>query len=64
MSFEKEDIKVVTHGDTAVASYRFMVRIQGEGIDIQRRYRNTDVWLKRNDRWQIIGGHLSTLDPQ
>ena len=63
-SIDKEDMKVVTHGDTAVASYRFTVKIQGEGIDVNRRYRTTDVWLKRENIWQIIGGHVSSLDPQ
>src|SRR5262245_47572919 len=46
VSFDKEDIKVVTHGDTAVSSYRFIIRIQGENVDIVRRYRRTMVWLK------------------
>jgi ketosteroid isomerase-like protein len=64
MSFDKEDIKVVTYGDTAVTSYRFMIRVKGEGVDIQRRYRRTMVWLKRQNTWQIIGGHMSSLDPQ
>lgn len=63
-SIDTEDMRVVTHGDTAVACYRFTVQIQGDGIDIKRRYRNTDVWLKRDDIWQIIGGHVSSLDPQ
>ena len=63
-SIDKEDIKVVTHGDTAVASYRFVVRLQGEGMDLHRRYRTTDVWLKREGRWQVIGGHMASLDPQ
>ena len=49
-SIDKEDMKVVTHGDTAVASYRFTVKIQGEGIDVNRRYRTTDVWLKRENK--------------
>ena len=64
MSFDKEDIKVVTHGDTAVTSCRFMQRIQGEGMDISRRYRTTTVWLKRENQWQIIAGHTASLDPQ
>jgi Domain of unknown function (DUF4440) len=29
-SLDNEDIKVVTYGDTAVSSYRFVVRIQGD----------------------------------
>jgi ketosteroid isomerase-like protein len=63
-SIDKEDIKVVTHGDTAIASYRFVVRVQGEGMDIHRRYRTTNVWLKRAGQWQVIGGHMASLDPQ
>jgi len=63
-SIDKEDIKVATHGDTAVASYRYVVRVQGEGMDLHRRYRTTDVWLKRDGQWQVIGGHMASLDPQ
>ena len=63
-SFDKEDIKVVTHADTAVTSYRFLVRIQGDGIDINRRYRTTNVWIKRENSWQVVAGHTASLDPQ
>lgn len=64
MSFDKEDFKIVAHGDTVVTSCRFSHRIQGEGMDIQRRYRTTTVWLKRGNQWQIIAGHTASLDPQ
>ena len=64
VSFDKEDIKVVTHGDTAATSYRVIIRIQGEGVDIQRRYRRTVVWLKRSNVWQVIAGQMASLDPQ
>jgi ketosteroid isomerase-like protein len=64
MSFDKEDFKIVTHGDTVVTSCRFSHRIQGEGMDVQRRYRTTTVWLKRGNQWQIIAGHTASLDPQ
>jgi ketosteroid isomerase-like protein len=63
-SFDKEDMKVVSHGDTAVTSYRFMIRFQGDGLDVNRRYRRTLVWLKREGQWQVIAGHMSSLDPQ
>ena len=64
LSFDKEDIKVVTHGDTAATSYRVIIRIQGEGLDIHHRYRRTVVWLKRGNCWQIIAGQMASLDPQ
>ena len=46
------------------AGYRFVVRIQGEGVDVHRRYRTTNVWLKRGNQWQIIAGQMASLDPQ
>ena len=32
MAAENEDMKVVTHGDTAVANYRFVVTVNGPNI--------------------------------
>jgi ketosteroid isomerase-like protein len=64
VSFDKEDIKVVTYGDIGVSAYRFIIRIQDERLDILRRYRRTMVWRKQGDRWQVIAGHMASLDPQ
>jgi ketosteroid isomerase-like protein len=65
MSAENEDMKVAAHGDTAIASYRFIVNCKGPNIDLHRRYRVTNVWTKREDRWQIVAQHLSfVLDPK
>jgi ketosteroid isomerase-like protein len=62
-SYDKEDIKVVVHGDTAVTSYRFVVRIEAEAKDINRRYRTTNVWVKRQGDWQVVAAHTANLDP-
>jgi ketosteroid isomerase-like protein len=65
MSAENEDMKVVAHGDTAIASYRFIVKCKGPNIDLHRRYRVTDIWTKRSSRWQVVAQHLSfVLDPK
>lgn len=61
-SFDKEDIRVVAHGDTAVTSYRFIVTIQRDGQETKRRYRTTNVWMKRAPGWQVIAGHTASLD--
>jgi ketosteroid isomerase-like protein len=61
-SFDKEDIRVVTHGDTAVTSYRFIVTIQNDGQETKRRYRTTNVWMKRQPGWQVMAGHTASLD--
>ena len=64
-SYEKEDLKIVMLGDTAVTSYRFVVKMKGEGIDVHRRYRTTNVWGKRNGSWQVVAAHTAfVLDPK
>ena len=61
-SYDKEDIKTVSHGDVAISSYRFVVKIKGDGIDVNRRYRTTNVWMKRQGRWQVIAAHTASLE--
>jgi ketosteroid isomerase-like protein len=61
-SYDKEDIKLVSHGDVAISSYRFIVKIKGEGIDVNRRYRTTNVWMKCQAGWQVIAAHTASLD--
>ena len=61
-SFEKEDIRVVAHSDTAVTSYRFIVTIQNNGQETKRRFRTTNVWMKREPGWQVMAGHTASLD--
>jgi ketosteroid isomerase-like protein len=64
-SYEKEDLKTIVLGDTAITSYRFVVRMKGPGVDVHRRYRTTNVWAKRNGTWQIVAAHTAlVLDPK
>lgn len=65
MSADNEDMKVATYGDTAVACYRFVVDVKGENLDIHRKYRTTNVWVRRQGRWQIVAVHMAlVLDPK
>lgn len=59
MAAENEDMKVVTHGDTAVANYRFVVTVKGPNIRAHHRYRVTNIWMKRDGRWQIVAAHTA-----
>jgi ketosteroid isomerase-like protein len=62
---EKDDAKVMALGDTAIANYRFVVTFKGPNLDQRRRYRTTDVWTKRDGRWQIVAAHTAfVLAPQ
>ena len=65
MSANNEDMKVVRHGDTAIANYRFVVTAKGPNLNVHHRYRATNVWMKRDGRWQIVAAHMAfVLDPQ
>ncbi|HEU4935625.1 MAG TPA: hypothetical protein VFT39_04160 [Vicinamibacterales bacterium] len=34
-------------------------------LNLHRRYRTTNVWAKRDGRWQIVAAHMAfVLDPQ
>lgn len=61
-SYEKSDIKVVAHGDTAVTSWRFVITIENNGQQTTRAYRTTNVWMKRQPGWQVIAGQTASLE--
>jgi len=61
VSYEKDDVTAVRHGDTAVTSFRFGVKVRADGKDVIRRYRTTNVWMKQNGGWQVIAAHTATL---
>jgi len=60
-TYDKADIKVVAHGDTAVTSWRFVITIENNGEQTSRAYRTTNVWMKRQPGWQVIAGHTASL---
>ncbi len=65
VSTENQDMKIVSHGEAAITNYRFVVNIKRPGLDAQYRYRTTNVWMKREGRWQIVAAHMAfVLDPK
>lgn len=64
-SYTKEDLKIVGQQDAAVTSYRFVVKIAGGKVNVNRAYRTTNVWMKRSGRWQVVAAHTAfVLDPK
>ena len=59
--YDKDDLKVRAFGDTAVSSYRMAAEATFEGKEIKRQLCITNVWLKRNDEWQIVARHTASL---
>ena len=61
VAYDKDEIRAVRHGDTAVASVRFGVTIRNDGQEVVRRYRTTNVWMKRPGGWQVVAAHTAAL---
>lgn len=60
--YDKEDINVRVFDDTAVTSYRVHARAEHEGTSIDQRFRITNVWLKRQGRWQVVARHTAIIE--
>lgn len=59
--YDKDDLKVRAFGDTAVSSYRMAAEATFEGREIKRQLCVTNVWMKRNEQWQIVARHTASL---
>ena len=61
VGYDKDDLRIVRHGDTAVCSFRFAIRIRAEGNEVTRQYRTTNVWMRRTGAWQVVAAHTATM---
>jgi ketosteroid isomerase-like protein len=61
-SMHVDELKVRTYGDTAVALGMDTSKATYDGKDISGQFRWTDVFVKRNGRWQAVASHLSRVD--
>lgn len=59
--YDKDDLKVRAFGDTAVSSYRMTAEATFDGQELKRQLCITNVWMKRNDAWQIVARHTASL---
>ena len=56
-----DDLKVRIYGDTAVVNGRTTEKIQAGSKELVIQYRRTDVFVKRNARWQCVSFHGSRI---
>lgn len=58
---KKDDLKVRIYGDTAIAIYRLTQNMTYKGHDASGAYRSTDIFVKRDGQWQMVGWHTSKM---
>ena len=65
ISYEVDEIKVAIYGNTAVVTGRTTTVSRGKDREVTGKARFTDVFVKRDGRWQIVAGHSSRIrEPQ
>ena len=70
VAYDVDQMKVKIYGKTAVVWGRSTTTVKGKDKDgkdreIVRSSRFTDVFIKRNGRWQLVAGHASRIpDPK
>ena len=63
-SVHNDELKVRVFGDTAIAYGLVTERIKVQGKDASGQFRFTDVFIRRDGRWQAISTHLSRVSKQ
>jgi ketosteroid isomerase-like protein len=59
-----EDTRVRLYGDTAVLTGALIQSWTDNGKPMNVRLRYTDVWAKRNGRWQVVAAQLTNIPEQ
>jgi len=53
-SMISDDVNVRVQGDTAIVTGRVTTKVQDRGRDTSGQNRFTQVYMKRNGRWQLV----------
>ena len=61
LAYEVDDMRVLLYGETAVVTGRVTTRQTVKGEERTGRSRFTDVFVRRDGRWQIVAGHSSRI---
>lgn len=60
-SMKPLEMKVRIYGDAAVVTGRSSINAKVGGQDVSGEYRFTDVWIKRDDRWQAVASQVTRI---
>lgn len=57
--FEYMESDIHVYGDMAVSNSRYWQRATYKGEDLSGEFYVTDIWVKRDGRWQVVTRHSS-----
>lgn len=60
-SFAYESMDIDVFGETAVIHARYSQMATYDGVNLSNAFRLTDIWARRDGRWQVVARHSSVL---
>ncbi len=60
--FAYEEIDPEVYGNTGVLVSRYRQQARLDGRDLSHRMHVTDIWIRRDARWQIVRRHATIAD--
>jgi len=61
LAYDVDDMQVRVYGETAVVTGRVTTKQNVKGEERTGRSRFTDVFVRRDGRWQLVAGHSSRI---
>ena len=61
LAYDVDDMRVLLYGDTAVVTGRVTTKQNVRGEERTGLTRFTDVFVRREGRWQLVAGHSSRI---
>jgi len=62
-SITPEEVSARTFGDVSIVTGKATMVLLSDGKDVNLTLRYTDVWVKRDGRWQMVSWHSTRLNP-
>lgn len=59
--FTAEDILVQQYGKVAVVAFRLVAKTERDGKPVVANYFNTDVFVKRDSKWQVVSHQVTPI---
>jgi ketosteroid isomerase-like protein len=59
--FTAEEVRVQQYGNTAVVAYRLVAKTERDGKPVIANYLNTDVFVKRDAKWQVVSHQVTPI---
>ena len=60
--FGYDEIEIELYGDTAMLSSRYHQTARFGERDVSRVYFTTDIWVRRDARWQLVRRHATLAE--